>query len=167
MVLDIKSLVPSNFNDARLPIVGVMQDFHDISMRGEISPLVFAGNAGTFFHIRLNPNDATGQTWKNGINKIQQAFKAAYPEADFSYKFFDETIASMYVSETKTAGLLKWASSLAIFISCLGLLGLVMYTINSRMKEIGIRKILGSSVTNIVMVLSLEFVRLVFIAFLK
>ena len=155
-----------NFNGARLPIVGVMQDFHDISMRGEISPLVFAGNAGTFFHIRLNPNDATGQTWKNGINKIQQAFKAAYPEADFSYKFFDETIASMYVSETKTAGLLKWASSLAIFISCLGLLGLVMYTINSRMKEIGIRKILGSSVTNIVMVLSLEFVRLVFISFL-
>lgn len=155
-----------DFNDQKLPIVGVMQDFHDISMRGTISPLVFAGNNGSFFHIKLKPNNTGGVNWQNGINKIQKAYKNIYPEVDFEYKFFDETLAKMYETEVRTASLLRWATGLAIFISCLGLLGLVMYTINTRTKEIGIRKILGASVGNIVSVLSTDFMKLVLIAFL-
>ena len=89
-----------------------------------------------------------------------------YPNEDFSYKFFDETIAKFYQNEQNTSSLLTWATGLAIFISCLGLLGLVIYTINTRTKEIGIRKILGASVTNIVSILSKDFVRLVIIAFI-
>ena len=72
----------------------------------------------------------------------------------------------MYQREQQTANLLSWATGLAIGISCLGLLGLVMYTINTRTKEIGIRKVLGASVTNIVSVLSSDFIKLVCIAFL-
>ena len=154
------------FNGKKLPIVAVMQDFHDLSMRGDISPLVFGGNTGSIFHIRLHPNDAQDGTWRNGINKIRHEFKTMYPDADFSYQFFDDTIASMYINETKTASLLKWATGLAILISCLGLIGLVMYTINSRKKEIGIRKILGSSVLNIISILSKDFIRLILIAYL-
>jgi ABC-type antimicrobial peptide transport system permease subunit len=148
-----------------MPVVGVMQDFHDQSMHAAISPIVFAGSNGSIFHIRLKPK-GNGISWKNGIGKIQKAYKQIYPEADFSYKFFDETIASMYEGELRIASLLKWATGLTVFISCLGLLGLVMFTINTRVKEIGIRKILGASVADIVSILSTDFMRLVVIAFL-
>ena len=155
-----------NFNDKNMLIVGVMQDFHDQSMHAFITPLVFAGNNGSTFHIRLKPNVAGGTVWKTGISKIEKAYKQIYPEADFDYKFFDETIANMYESELHTASLLQWATGLTIFISSLGLLGLVIFTIHTRTKEIGVRKILGASVTNIVAVLSTDFMKLVFLAFI-
>lgn len=155
-----------SFNGKQMPIVGVMQDFHDQSMHAAIFPLVFADGNGSTFHIRLKPNTAGGFAWHNAIIKIQKAYKQMYPDEDFNYKFYDDTIAKMYEQEQQTASLLSWATGLAIFISCLGLLGLVMYTINTRIKEIGIRKILGASVTNIVSILSTDFIKLVCIAFL-
>ncbi|WP_316931614.1 ABC transporter permease [Flavimarina sp. Hel_I_48] len=155
------------FNGQTMPIVGVMQDFHDQSTKVTISPLVFfGGNEGSTFHIRLKSGEAGGSSWSRSISAIENAFKQTYPEETFQYAFFDETIASMYETEMRTARLLKWATSLSIFISCLGLLGLVIFTINSRIKEIGIRKILGASVSQIVAVLSKDFIRLVLIAFL-
>jgi ABC-type antimicrobial peptide transport system permease subunit len=154
-----------NFNGKNMPVIGVMNDFHDQGLRAAIGPIVFAGNSGSTFHIRLKPNNAGSTVWQNGISKIQKAYTQIYPDNDFSYSFFDETIASFYKAEQRTASLLKWATGLAIFISCLGLLGLVIYTTNTRTKEIGIRKILGASVAGIVSILSKDFVRLVLIAF--
>jgi ABC-type antimicrobial peptide transport system permease subunit len=153
------------FNGKNVPIVGVMQDFHDQSVRSSISPLVFSGSKGEIFHIRLRPNDPAGNTWKNGIAGVQAAFKKVYPEADFDYRFFDETVAQFYKSEQQTASLLRWATGLTVFISCLGLLGLVLFTINTRKKEIGIRKVLGATMAQIVAVLSSDFMRLVFLAY--
>jgi len=103
--------------------------------------------------------------WKNTIASIEKSYKQIYPEEDFNFKFMDETIAKFYESEQKTAALLKWATALSILISCLGMLGLVIYTTNVRTKEIGVRKILGASVTNIVTILSKDFVKLVLLAF--
>lgn len=154
-----------NFNGKNMPIVGVMQDFHDQSTHAFISPVVFAGSKGSTFHILLKPNTERGAAWKSAIKKIEQAFKRIYPEEEFNYTFFDDTIASMYEKELHTATLLKWATALAIILSCLGLLGLTMFTINTRTKEIGVRKILGASVANIVSILSTDFMRLVLIAF--
>ena len=151
------------FNGKRLPVVGVMQDFHDQSTHAPISALVFAGSKGSTFHVRLKPH-GTGD-WKTGIRKIQDAYRQIYPEADFDLQFFDETVAGFYESEQRIASLLRWATGLAVFISCLGLLGLVMYTTDKRTKEIGIRKILGATVANIIAVLSADFIRLVFIAY--
>ena len=153
-----------SFNGKMMPVVGVMQDFHELSTHGFIDPLVFAGNNGSAFHIRLKPN-GEGAVWKNGISKIQQAYKKIYPEADFDYKFFDEKIANLYESEQHTASLLTWSTGLAILISCLGLSGLVIFTTNSRTKEIGVRKVLGASVVNIVSILSKDFIQLVLLAF--
>lgn len=154
------------FNNKQMPIVGVIQDFHDQSMHSEIFPLVFTdGNGGTF-HVRFKATDAGAAAWHTSIAQIQKVFNQIYPGEDFNYKFYDDTIAKMYEKEEQTKGLLAWATGLAIFISCLGLLGLVMYTINTRVKEIGIRKILGASVTNIVSILSADFIKLVCIAFL-
>jgi putative ABC transport system permease protein len=76
----------------------------------------------------------------------------------------DESIAKFYKSEQNISHLLQWSTGLAIFISCMGLLGLVMYTTNLRIKEIGIRKMLGASVSHIVSILSKDFLRLVLIA---
>ena len=154
------------FNNKNMPIVGVMRDFHDQSTHTEIFPLVFADGNGSTFHIRLKPNTAGGKAWQNAISKIQKIYHQMYPAESFNYKFYDDTIARMYESEQKTASLLTWATGLAVFISCLGLLGLVIYTINTRTKEIGIRKILGATVANIVSALSTDFIKLVCIAFI-
>lgn len=155
-----------SFNDKKMPIVGVMQDFHDQSMHAPITPIVFAGNSGGIFHIRFKPATKGGATWQNAIAKIKKAYKKIFPDADFDYKFFDKTVESFYIKEQQTASLLKWATGLTIFISCLGLLGLVMFTINTRGKEIAIRKVLGASVANLIAILSTDFMKLVFVAFL-
>lgn len=146
-------------------IVGVMKDFHDQSTHSAISPIVFGGQTGMVFHVKLAMNNADGTLWRNAIAGIQKAFLTMYPEEDFNYSFLDEKIAAFYKNEQNTAKLLKWATGLTIFISCLGLLGLVIYTTNARTKEIGIRKILGASVPNIVRILSRDFVMLVLISF--
>jgi len=147
-------------------IVGVMHDFHEYSLHAPIGPIVFqSATRGDMFHIALKPQNADGTVWQNAIYKIEKSFKKIYPETDFSYSFFDESIAKLYTSEQKTSRLLNWATGLSILISCLGLLGLVMYTTTTRTKEIGIRKVLGASVIQIVSILSKEFVLLVFIAF--
>jgi hypothetical protein len=89
-----------------------------------------------------------------------------YPEDDFNYSFQDEQIAKSYQSEQKIAGMLDWVTGIAIFISCLGLLGLIIYTTNQRSKEIGIRKIIGASVMQIIFLLSADFLKLISLAFL-
>ena len=156
-----------NFNDKRLPVVGVMHDFHEQSFHSPVGPLVFAGfdDRSYFIHVLLQPQNGNNSSWANTITQIQKAYHQLYPDEDFTYNFLDETIAKFYESEQHTASLLSWAMGLSILISCLGLLGLVMYTINTRTKEIGIRKILGATVTNIISILSKDFVQLVLIAF--
>ena len=156
-----------NFNDKRLPVVGVMHDFHEQSFHSPVGPLVFAGfdDRSYFIHVLLQPQNGNNSSWRNTIAQIQKAYHQLYPDEDFTYNFLDETIAKFYESEQHTASLLSWAMGLSILISCLGLLGLVMYTINTRTKEIGIRKILGATVTNIISILSKDFVQLVLIAF--
>src|SRR6185437_15245401 len=93
------------------------------------------------------------------------AWKEVYPEDDFEYHFLDEQIAKYYTAEKNVSSLLSWATGLAIFISCLGLLGLVIYTTTQRTKEIGVRKVLGASVSQIVSLLSIDFISLVLLAF--
>ena len=150
-----------------LPIVGVLADFHTKSMHTAIQPLVLkCQNKGhTTFHIALDPKGNTTDTWSSTIAAIGKAWKQIYPEEDFNYNFFDESIAKFYKKDQQTASLLNWISGLTIFISCLGLLGLVIYTTTQRTKEIGVRKVLGASVSQIVSLLSKDFIRLVIIAF--
>ncbi len=152
-----------DYNGMKLPIIGVIHDFNEQSFHVPVGPLVFAGfdNRSYIIHVLLQPNSS----WSNTIAQIQKAYHQFYPDEDFTYNFLDETIAKFYESEQHTASLLSWAMGLSILISCLGLLGLVMYTINTRTKEIGIRKILGATVTNIISILSKDFVQLVLIAF--
>jgi len=150
------------YNDKRVPIVGIMNDFHTQTMRAEIAPVMFQTRPGNTFHIKLQsePSD-----WPKVTAGIEKLYKEVYPEEDFKYQFIDDTIKKFYEKERATAALLRWATGLAIFISCLGLLGLVIYTTNSRTKEVGIRKVLGASIMQIITLLSIDFIRLVLIAF--
>jgi len=151
-----------------VPIVGVLADFNTKSLHQVIQPLAYTCEAKrhSTFHIALPPNGRNTDSWKILIGKIEKSWKEVYPEEEFSYTFFDESIARFYKKEQDTASLLNWCTGLAVFISCLGLLGLVIYTTMQRTKEIGVRKVLGASVTQIVSLLSKDFMRLVIIAFL-
>ena len=146
-------------------ITGVMRDFHEHSTHSLVDPLVFKYGSGDMIHVVLQPQTADGTGWPATIAGMEKAFKSLYPEGDFSYTFYDETIAAFYKDEQNTARLLKWSTGLTVLISCLGLFGLVLYTTTTRTKEIGIRKILGASVVNIVSILSKDFVVLVLLAF--
>ncbi|TAL40395.1 MAG: FtsX-like permease family protein, partial [Chitinophagaceae bacterium] len=117
-------------------------------------------------HIALKSQAGSPGLWKTGLEKIEKEFKKLYPEdPDLKYNFFDETIAAFYKKEQDVSRLLKWSAGLCIFISCLGLSGLVIYTTNTRTKEIGVRKVLGASVVQIVSLLSKDLLSLVLIAF--
>lgn len=156
-----------DWNGKKVPVAGVIQDFNQKSLHEPIKPvaLTAAANNNYTFHIALQPLNEEGNSWKATISKMENAFKEVYPDGDFDYHFFDESIAEFYKSEQNISRLLTWATGLAILISCLGLLGLVIYTTNSRLKEIGVRKVLGASVSQIVLLLSSDFIRLVLIAF--
>ena len=148
-----------------MPIVGVLADFNQESLHAPVKPLAFSSDMHSSFslHIALKPQLTTG-SWKSSIADVEKAFKKYFPEEDFDYAFVDESIAKFYKSEQDISHLLQWSTGLAIFISCMGLLGLVMYTTNLRIKEIGIRKVLGASVSHIVSILSKDFLRLVLFA---
>jgi ABC-type antimicrobial peptide transport system permease subunit len=117
-------------------------------------------------NIALQPQNAEGTVLKSAISKIEKAWKEVYPEDDFEYSFVDDTIKKYYTAEQNISKLLMWATGLAIFISCMGLLGLVTYITNQRTKEIGVRKVIGASITQIISLLSKDFLKLVLIAFL-
>lgn len=89
-----------------------------------------------------------------------------YPEDNWHYSFIDETIANYYKAEQYTSTLLKWATFLSIFISCLGLAGVALYIMNQRQKEIGVRKVLGVTVTQLLVLLSTDFLLFIGIAFM-
>lgn len=151
-------------------IIGVVADFYQRSLHSPIRPLAIVYHSDTqnnnILHIALKPQTVNGNEWKTAIAGIEKIWKGLYPDNDFSYSFYDESIAKFYESEQHTSILLTWATALAIIISCLGLLGLAMYTTNLRTKEIGVRKVLGATVTQIVTLLSTELVVLVVLAFL-
>ncbi|HVU55408.1 MAG TPA: FtsX-like permease family protein [Puia sp.] len=149
-------------------IVGVVADFFPRSLREPIKPLVIANGIKNahVFNIRLQPRTADGDNWPTTIAAIQKAFHSVYPNDDFDYQFIDDSIAKFYTAEKNISRLLAWATGLTIFISCLGLLGLVMYITNQRTKEIGIRKVIGATVTNLIFLLSRDFLQLIGLAIL-
>jgi ABC-type antimicrobial peptide transport system permease subunit len=159
--------VETNMSRGKIPIVGVVRNFIQGSLHDEIMPLVLFNDRSMelTFNVALQPENAEGTVWKSAITKIGKSFKEIYPETEFEIHFLDETIAKYYTAEQNLSILLKWATGLAIVISCLGLFGVVIYTTNQRTKEIGIRKVVGASVSQIIALLSKDFLKLVFLGF--
>ncbi|MGN6398479.1 MAG: ABC transporter permease [Mucilaginibacter sp.] len=155
-----------NFNgDRRMEIVGVVADFDQGSVHETISPMVLMtstdpGFSGTF-HILLNSNS---QKWASTLAAIRSEWHKVYPDDPDDLQFVDESIAHLYEKEQNTAILLQWATGLSILISCMGLLGLTIYSTTQRTKEIGVRKVLGASAARITFLLSKEIMLLIALA---
>ena len=149
------------------PVVGVVSDFHQQSLHRKIEPIAIASVSQDeyVFNIALQPQNPQGVVWKTAINQIEKAFKDVYPGEDFQYAFIDESIAKFYRSEQNISRLLMWSTGMSVFISCFGLLGLVIFISNQRTKEIGVRKVLGATVSQIISLLSKDFLKLIVIAF--
>ncbi|WPU95439.1 ABC transporter permease [Mucilaginibacter sabulilitoris] len=155
-----------------LNIIGVVADFNQRSLHSAIYPSIITSGSPIpgpmmTLHVSLKPETAGGNEWKTAIANMGKAWKKAYPDDDFDLNcfFYDDMIARFYDQEQHTSTLLSWATGLSILISCLGLLGLAIYTTNQRTKEIGIRKVFGASVTQIVTLLSTELISLILLAF--
>lgn len=146
-------------------IVGVVKDFHFKSMKQSIEPLVLrnTGNSGIVWLgtvlVKITPNDV-----RQTVASLESLHAELNPAFPFQYNFTDEQYNELYKSENMFFELSQYFSILAIFISCLGLFGLVMFTAQQKVKEIGIRKVLGASVMGITTLLAKDFLKLVLLS---
>jgi ABC-type antimicrobial peptide transport system permease subunit len=154
------------WNDKPYPVVGVVSDFHTSSLRDPITPLCIINRQDreSALAIKLASKGKQSGTIEASLSKIEKAWKQIYPAATFNYKFYDDSLALLYEKDRQTAKLINASTAIAIFISCIGLFGLTLFTSEKRSKEIGIRKIMGASIANIATMLGKDFVILVSIA---
>jgi putative ABC transport system permease protein len=147
-------------NGGIFTVIGVVQDFNFESMRGNIDPMVL--------HFGLSPSMMTikfsGRDVQNTIANVSALWKKYSPDQPIRYSFLDEQFASMYADVQRTGNIFTSFAVLAIIIACLGLFALSAFMAQQRSKEIGIRKVLGATVSDITTLLSYDFVKLVFIA---
>jgi putative ABC transport system permease protein len=142
-------------------VIGVVKDFHFESLRNEIRPLVFYLYPDQrFIHIRLQPGNH-----EQAIASLEQTWRKHATDVPFSFAFLDDSYNKLYKEEMQLGMLFSVFTVLALFIACLGLIGLAAYTAQQRKKEISVRKILGASMSMIVGLLSKQFLRLIFISF--
>jgi putative ABC transport system permease protein len=146
-------------------IIGVAKDFHQVSLHREIMPHIFTINPRLYSNwIKYVFIKVASKNVPSTIRFIGETSKKIAPDYPFEYSFLDLGAANLYESEQRLSKIFTYFAFLAIFISCLGILGLSAFTAEQRTKEIGIRKILGSSVSGIVMLLSKQFSRWVLLA---
>lgn len=169
-IIGLEDPVGTRLSDGPLhyTIIGVVKDFNFTSLYREIGPLIIYHkiensvhglNRFRFMFLKIHPDNIP-----RTIAHIEEVYKRFNPELPFEYRFLEDDFDLLYRSEQRVGSIIRYFAALTILISCLGLFGLASFTAEQRTKEIGIRKILGSSVRGIVLLLSLEFVRWVAIA---
>jgi len=155
-----KRIIVQGFNR---PIVGVVKDFHTASLRFSMVPVVMTTSQRDYGRVSIKLNLAQA---KPAIAAMEKLWGRYYPDFAFTNSFLDQDIAAYYLQETQLSKLYQVFAAVAIFISCLGLYGLVTFMAVQRKKEIGVRKVLGAPVSAILILLSREFTLLIGIAFL-
>ena len=148
-------------DDVNGSIIGIVKDFHFASMKEKIGPTVFTYVPKYLFNIYVK---TTGRDAPKAIKAAEAQFKHYNSEYPFNYRFLDDIFNNLYKGEQTEGQLFNYFAAIAIFISCLGLLGLAAYTAQVRTREIGVRKVLGAGVGRIVGLLAQDFIKLVFIA---
>ena len=140
---------------------GVVQDFHFESLREKIKPMVFMSDQD-FNSVLVR---ISGQNVDNTISKIQVRWRRIAPNVPFEYDFIESEYSALYRAERKLSKLFGVFAILGIFIACFGLLGLISFATIQKAREIGVRKVLGASVSSLVLLLNRDFARLIVIAF--
>jgi putative ABC transport system permease protein len=150
-------------NPQRNPVViGVVRDYHFRSLHEKVYPMMFTQFQDRLphqFFVRIAPGDP-----QLALRKMQAAWASAEPVLPFRAVFLDENLQKVYVSESRMSTTIAWAGGIAVFLACLGLLGLSALSTFNRTKEIGIRKVLGASIAGITGLLTKDFLKLVFLA---
>jgi len=144
-------------------VVGVVKDFHFLSLHHTVGPIMLRliprDQGGNIVSVKVAPDNIAGS-----IASIEKAFKSLFPDGTWSYRFLDEDFQQMYLEERKAGRIVTGLALMAVFIACLGLFGLSSYMTKQRVREIGIRKVMGASSQKISWLLSWQFVRLVVLA---
>jgi putative ABC transport system permease protein len=151
---------PMRYGGTDGPVVGVLKDFHFESMHDEIKPmLLFLGSFPRIVTVRLEPDDIPGT-----MNRVETLWREVRPDFEFTYTFLDDRFAALYEADQRLGDLISLFTVLALFVACLGLLGLAAHAVERRVKEFGVRRVLGASGANIVGLLMREFTRFVLLA---
>jgi putative ABC transport system permease protein len=149
--------------ESKTPVViGVVKNFHFLSFKNEVKPQLFhqfSSYVPFKYMVRIKAGDP-----KNTLTDLKAIWTKIVPDLPFKYSFMDEDLNRFYLEEERWSNIIGWAGGISIFLACLGLFGLVALAVVNRTKEIGIRKVLGASLGNIVGLLSANFLTLVFIA---
>ncbi|HEX3934353.1 MAG TPA: ABC transporter permease [Puia sp.] len=155
--------VLSGLGDISGPVIGVVKDFHSDNMHEKIRPFLFSTETGVAsqLSVKLSSAGVSASKVSTLISNMGSVYKKIYPGTPFQSRFFDESLEQLYLQEHQTAQIMNIATSIAIFISCMGLFGLAAFTANQRTREVSIRKVLGAGVPHLVSLLSREFIVLV------
>ena len=160
---DILNKEISIWNDKiKCPVVGVLKDFNDRSFRNDLAPLLITTDNVMYNQAGIK---LATTNMSSTMQSVKTIWEQTFPNFVFEYKFLDDKVAGFYKQETQLESLYKIFASIAIFLSCLGLYGLASFMAVQRIKEVGIRKVLGATATNIVYLFSKEFMVLISIAF--
>jgi len=143
-----------NENQVKGQIVGVVKDFHYQSLHTPIRPLIMTIRTQSYNKLMVKFN---AQSLSKVMGDMENAYSEIYPEVDFEYSFLDQQISSLYEEESKTLLLTTWLSAISIFLSIAGLIGIVMIALKQRVKEIGIRKVLGASIYQILILINVRY----------
>ncbi|WP_018615774.1 ABC transporter permease [Segetibacter koreensis] len=146
----------------KAPIVGVLKDFHTQSLQQPIDPIIMGNYKRTYRTINIKVQQRDIQ---QTISFIENLWTNTYPDYVFEYQFLDQSIANLYQQQRQLSQLYKIFAAISIFLSCLGLYGLASFMAVQRIKEVGIRKVLGATVQNVIYLFSKEFIILISIAF--
>lgn len=151
----------------KVTVVGVVDDFFSNSLKESVDNMVFVvrPRASAFVSVKLAIPGGNG-SMQDAITQIEKIWTASYPEHIFSYEFLDENIKAFYAQEQKYAQLFQLFSLIFLLIGCLGLYGLITFVVNRKGKEVAIRKVLGASLSNILVMFSKEYVQLIVLSFL-
>lgn len=143
-------------------VIGVVKDFHTSSLHETVPPTVMIIFPHFYYDAGIRFTGGVSDLVKN----VEVAYNSVYPDYVMNYTFLDDHLEGLYADEKRAFGLIRVFTALAIFISCLGLLGLVSFLTHQKIKEVGVRKVFGASVTSIVVLFSKGFVKLIVIAFI-
>ncbi len=149
-------------------IVGVFNDYNHHSLKTKVDPTIFmydkTGRNANYTSIKVEGGSNPGESYKSALNKIESVYREVYPSSDFDYYFLDEKFNEQYRADQQFGSVFTTFAIITIFVSILGLFGLALYEIQQRIKEIGIRKVLGASAPTIIKLLARDFMKLILIS---
>jgi putative ABC transport system permease protein len=148
-------------NDYRYQVVGVLSNYHQRSLKEDYVPMIFLLNprAGRHYSLKISAENIPAT-----LAQVEKVYQQAWPESPFQYFFLDEFFNQQYQADYQFGRVFSLFASLAVFVACLGLFGLTLFTTVQRTQEIGIRKVMGASTERILLLLSKDFLRLVVLA---